>query len=209
MGRKSSKEAILDAAERVLRRQGLAATTVEAVAAEAGVSKGGLFYHFASKKDMLLQLLERYGEQFEKTRRDIYATLAEDEPNRLLKATIVASIKHPAKEHTNLSNILTLLDDMDLREKVAEMKLRSFKEISEGHPHPERVALAMLAADGLWVMDLFGVSMLSREFEETIIAELLRLIDVHAAPAAEGGGAPRAIGRPCHESLVETEKAGG
>lgn len=184
MARKSSKEAILDAAERVIRRQGMAATTVEGVAAEAGVSKGGLFYHFSSKKDMLLQLLARYEEQFLALRKQIFESLP-DEPNRLLKATIITSIKHPAKTTSNLSNVLSLLDDPDLRGKVSEMKLRLYREITAGYPRPERAALAMLAADGLWVVDLFGNGVVSEELEEKIIAELLHLIDIHARPGAE------------------------
>lgn len=184
MARKSSKEAILDAAERVIRRQGMASTTVEGVAAEAGVSKGGLFYHFSSKKDMLLQLLSRYEEQFQILRKQAYDSLPESS-NRWLKATVIASIKHPAKESTNLSNVLGLLDDLELREKVSEVKRRNFNEITSGHPHPERVALALLAADGLWVMDLFGGRMVPDELEEKIINELLRLIDFHANPEGE------------------------
>lgn len=184
MARKSSKEAILDAAERVIRRQGMAATTVEGVAAEAGVSKGGLFYHFSSKKDMLLQLIARYEEEFLALRKQIVESLP-DEPNRLLKETIIASIKHPAKTTSNLSNVLSLLDDLELRQKVSEMKLRLYREITAGYPRPERAALAMLAADGLWVLDLFGGGMVSEELEEKIVGELLHLIDIHARPDAE------------------------
>ncbi len=97
MGRKSSKDAILDATERVIRRQGMAGTTLEAVAAEAGLSKRALFYHFKNKKDMLLQLLERYGAQFTGLRQEIYDSLP-DGPHRLLKATVLAAVRHPVKK---------------------------------------------------------------------------------------------------------------
>lgn len=176
MSRKSSKDSILDAAEKVIRRQGMAATTIEGVAAEAGVSKGGLFYHFSSKKEMLLKLVERYEKKFLDTRQEIFDSLPES-PYRLLKATIIASIKNPAKSTANVSNVLALLDDVDLRKKVLEAKQRTFNEISAGYPHPEKVALAMLAADGLWVMDLFSGETVPIEFQEKIIAELLRMVD--------------------------------
>lgn len=45
---------IVDAAVRCLFRDGLAATSVDHVCAEAGISKGGFYSHFASK-DALLQ----------------------------------------------------------------------------------------------------------------------------------------------------------
>lgn len=179
MGRRSSKESLLNAAERVIKRQGMASTTIEAVAAEAGLSKGGLFYHFASKKDMLLQLLERFENQFIVLRKQIYDSLPEG-PNRLLKATIIASTRHPAKCETNISNVIALLDDVELREMVSKMKTRLFKEITEGYPQPHKVALALLAVDGLWVMDLFGADAISAELEKQIVDVLLTLIDAHA-----------------------------
>lgn len=193
MGRKSLKESILDAAERVIRRQGMASTTVEGVAAEAGVSKGGLFYHFSSKKEMLFQLLERYEKKFFATRQEVYDSLPDD-PNRLLKATIIASINHPAKSHTDMSNVLSLLDDIEMREKVSEMKVRVFKEISAGYEKPEKIALAMMAADGMWVMDLFGGGILSPGFQEKIIAELLRLIDSESKACSSNDEVPALVG---------------
>jgi AcrR family transcriptional regulator len=50
---------ILDAAENLIIARGVAAMTLEAVAREAGVSKGGLLYHFASREAWLEALLGR------------------------------------------------------------------------------------------------------------------------------------------------------
>ncbi|WP_019201174.1 TetR/AcrR family transcriptional regulator [Tsukamurella sp. 1534] len=48
---------LLDAFVRILVDQGERAATLEAVAAEAGVSKGGLLYHFASKDALVEGLI--------------------------------------------------------------------------------------------------------------------------------------------------------
>ncbi len=53
---------ILDAAEAIVRRAGVAALTLEATAREAGVSKGGLLYHYGSKEALLTGLLNRMAE---------------------------------------------------------------------------------------------------------------------------------------------------
>lgn len=188
MGRRSSKEALLDAAERVIRRQGMASTTIEAVAAEAGLSKGGLFYHFSSKKDMMLQLMDRYEAKFKALRQELYDSFPEG-PNRLLKATILACVKHSARSRTDLSNVLTMLDDVEMRQRVMDMKKRVFAEISAGYEKPERIALAMFAADGLWIMELFSSEPIPEEFEKKIIDELLALIDLHAQTAPVEAGA--------------------
>lgn len=50
----SARDALLDAYETILVDEGERAATLEAVAARAGVSKGGLLYHFPSK-DALVQ----------------------------------------------------------------------------------------------------------------------------------------------------------
>ncbi len=55
----SNREAILDAYERLLVERGERAATVEAVARAAGVSKGGLLYHFASKDELADAAIER------------------------------------------------------------------------------------------------------------------------------------------------------
>jgi AcrR family transcriptional regulator len=55
----STRDALLDAFERAVIDRGERAATLEAVAAEAGVSKGGLLYHFGSKKDLVEGVVER------------------------------------------------------------------------------------------------------------------------------------------------------
>ena len=48
--RGSARERLLDAAHTLVRRQGWAATSVEELCAEAGVTKGAFFHHFDSKQ---------------------------------------------------------------------------------------------------------------------------------------------------------------
>jgi AcrR family transcriptional regulator len=55
--RESSREEILAAARRVLLKNGITATTLEAVAQEAGLSKTALYYYFASKDALLFELI--------------------------------------------------------------------------------------------------------------------------------------------------------
>lgn len=53
----ATRERILDALRTVLARGGASAVTLEAVAAEAGLSKGGLLYHFKNKEALYAALL--------------------------------------------------------------------------------------------------------------------------------------------------------
>ncbi|MFT3799414.1 TetR/AcrR family transcriptional regulator [Microbacterium sp.] len=54
-----ARESVLDAFERLLVEDGERAATMDAAARAAGVSKGGLLYHFASKDALEQALLER------------------------------------------------------------------------------------------------------------------------------------------------------
>ena len=59
---------MLDAAEVVVVRQGIANLTLEAVAAEAGLSKGGLLHHFPNKDRLIEAMVVRAAEN----QRDYY-----------------------------------------------------------------------------------------------------------------------------------------
>ncbi|MBN9223538.1 MAG: transcriptional regulator [Microbacterium sp. SCN 70-27] len=54
-----ARESVLDAFERLLVDEGERAATMDAAARAAGVSKGGLLYHFASKDALEAALIER------------------------------------------------------------------------------------------------------------------------------------------------------
>lgn len=54
-----ARESVLDAFEKLLIDDGERAATMDAAARAAGVSKGGLLYHFASKDALEQALLER------------------------------------------------------------------------------------------------------------------------------------------------------
>lgn len=55
----SSREKILDAYEALLIEEGERAASMNAIASRAGVSKGGLLYHFPDKSALIDGLLER------------------------------------------------------------------------------------------------------------------------------------------------------
>jgi len=56
-----ARESVLDAFEAILIDDGERAATMDATARAAGVSKGGLLYHFGSKDALETGLLERLG----------------------------------------------------------------------------------------------------------------------------------------------------
>jgi AcrR family transcriptional regulator len=71
----SVRNRLLNAAEQVAARDGVASLTLDAVAREAGVSKGGLLYHFPTKSDLINGVVERL------------ATHCEQEQKRVVQET--------------------------------------------------------------------------------------------------------------------------
>ena len=55
------RQNVIKAALRVYARSGVSAATLEDIAAEAGVTKSTLSWHFHSKKDLLISIIKEYG----------------------------------------------------------------------------------------------------------------------------------------------------
>lgn len=59
-GKVSARERLLDAAEAAVLAKGFAATSIEELVAETGISKSGFFYHFKDKAALAKAIMERY-----------------------------------------------------------------------------------------------------------------------------------------------------
>jgi len=60
---KATKEKLMDIAEKHILANGFAATSIKALITEAGITKGGFFYHFDGKNALACALMQRYREQ--------------------------------------------------------------------------------------------------------------------------------------------------
>jgi AcrR family transcriptional regulator len=72
LARETAEEALLDAAERLLRDRGHAAITTRALADEAGVNHGLVHYYFGSNENLLLSTLERFTHRLIERQRELY-----------------------------------------------------------------------------------------------------------------------------------------
>jgi AcrR family transcriptional regulator len=81
------RDTMLDAAEVVVGRQGIGNLTLDAVAAEAGMSKGGLLHHFPSKDDLVRALVTRCAENWRAKYMAAYASTSAG-PGRMTRALI-------------------------------------------------------------------------------------------------------------------------
>ncbi|RYD36028.1 MAG: TetR/AcrR family transcriptional regulator [Verrucomicrobiaceae bacterium] len=80
-------QALLDAAEAVALRDGVARLTFDAVAAEAGMSKGGVLHHFASKEQLIEAMVRRTAEEWRECYMSAYESTPEG-PGRMARGIL-------------------------------------------------------------------------------------------------------------------------
>jgi AcrR family transcriptional regulator len=169
---RGSRDRILDAASRILVRDGGDAVTIAAVAAEAGLSKGGLFYHFASKEALIVGLVDRFVAAFD-------ALL--DVPDTPGSATLAyldatAADSGPASQPVLalLAAALTSPDALNaLRARYAMWQTR----LENDGIDPAVATLVRLVADGLWLSDAFDLAPPSVDLRSSVVRRLHALVD--------------------------------
>ncbi|GGR66475.1 TetR family transcriptional regulator [Streptomyces aureoverticillatus] len=150
---------LLNAAERLLVKQGVDAIRLDAVAAEAGVSKGGLLYHFPTKQALVQGVVERLVERFE-------AVLPGPDapPGAYARAWLDASIppEAPESEATPSDSVpVALLAAANGPEvlDILQERYRGWQERLERDGLPPGVAtLVRMAVDGWWTARLLGLA---------------------------------------------------
>src|SRR5436305_70363 len=80
---REARDELLTAALRVFARRGYRDAGVDEIAAEAGYSKGALYWHFSGKQELLLALID---ERIDAPMRDRVALLASAPPDRDMSA---------------------------------------------------------------------------------------------------------------------------
>jgi AcrR family transcriptional regulator len=148
MARPSRRPQLLDAAIDVIRRDGAAALTLDAVAARAGVSKGGVLYHFASKRELIDGLMTRWLDDFE-------GRLGGDD---LLTAYVRACDVDPSQRASEFGLLAGMIEEPEVLEVARERYAEWMARMLDGAADPVDAWVVRLAADGLWYSGLLGIA---------------------------------------------------
>ena len=159
------RELIEDAAARLFAQRGFAATTVENIVAEAGVSKPMLYRHFDSKKELLMKLLEHRRDELAAAPLERFIK-GDGEPEQRLPAMIDAWFAH-VEQHPHTARILfqdttgdsdaqTLQRELRRRQRAADVAL--LREFAPQLPEHEleplgEVIRSSLTGLALWWLD--------------------------------------------------------
>lgn len=178
MPSKDTKTRILEAAGRVVLDQGAAGLTLEAVAATANLSKGGLLYHFASKEELLAAMVDRL---VDVTEDRIQSHRAEDTgagswTRGYIRACTVEDI--PADDPGGRLGVALLAAGAVSPELTARLRERQVtwrERLHDDGIDADTAMIARLAADGLWLNDIFGLPVLSPDERPRVLARLQAL----------------------------------
>ncbi len=176
---------IIEAANRIVRRDGVARLTLDAVAREAGLSKGGLLYHFPSKNALIAGMTAALLEDFEgEVRR---RSGADDErTGRWLRAYVLATADDEPGTHDEADDepgardqtaalIAAIATSSDLMEPLQQRYALWQQRVETDGLPPATATLVRLAADGLWLADLLGLAPPAGKLRAEVVMAMLGL----------------------------------
>ncbi len=160
----TTRERILLAAEEVVLRDGVAKLTLEATAACAGLSKGGVLYHFGSRDLLVTAMVERLVASFHDELDE--ATHGETGPGTLARSYVRASFSTGGPDADRQRGLgAALLAAMAAQPALLEPLRQDFDflqaQLDADGIDPVEAAIARLASDGIWLAELFGFADLS------------------------------------------------
>lgn len=189
-----TRAAILEAAETVVATRGVANLTFEEIAREAGISKGGVLYHFRSKDALTEAMIERFVERFDAA---VAAAAAGDaDPvGRNIRAYVRATVGEPPLtgelfDKANGAITAAMANFPERLESVRRQSARSQKDIETDSLDPILATIIRLAIDGLWLAENFNLMRFDPALKAAVGERLTEWTRLRALPDPMRAGAP-------------------
>lgn len=170
----ATREAILQAACRVVIEGGTSRMTLETVAREAGVSKGGLLYHFPSKEALVSGMIEYLNETFNARIRQAYAQDEGPARGRWLRAFVSATFSSDQVDVSAGLLAAVALNPELLAPNRANYQAWQQKFEADGLDSAQ-ATIIRLAADGLWFTELLGFAPLEESLRSAVFNTLIEM----------------------------------
>jgi AcrR family transcriptional regulator len=173
---------VLDAAEAIVQSRGVARLTLGAAARDAGVSKGGLLYHFASKEALLDAMLRRLAAFMERE----YRACVEAQPEgagRVARAMLEWGFgegEHACDERHDRAAAVFLAafhHDPALLDPVREVIARMRQDIAADGLAPGHGNAINAAGDGMFMARIFRLYTPGEDERRAMRAALERLLE--------------------------------
>jgi AcrR family transcriptional regulator len=174
----ATRDRLLQATTHIIQTQGVERLTLDAVAKEAQVSKGGLLYHFASKEALVMGVIQYLMDDFDAAiARELAQDNAPDAPGRWLRAYVKATFNYNSLPTTLISNLLSAVTlNPELWQPVQSQYDDWQQQLQASGLDPVRASLVRFAADGLGTSELFGMALPDESLRQQLLEMLLALI---------------------------------
>ena len=179
--RKKCIDALLEAAEQVVIEKGIANLTLDAVACQAGVSKGGLLYYFPNKNQLIQALVQRSADNWRACYTEAYESAPEG-PGRMVRGLVGHCLSDGSAWTDELRSITSsvfaalaqdpeLIKPMRLVYDELHVKIRA-----DGLP--TGIAETVLSAiDGLWLNWVLGFAPFNQENISNVRTALEQIVN--------------------------------
>lgn len=156
MGRKPTitREGLLEIAEGIVRSEGAAGLTIDALARAAGISKGGVQYSFSSKDDLVRALIERWTHQFD----ELLGEMDGVPPADLVRNYIKVMRSSQAAMNAKMAGLMIAYIQNPQNVIETRQWYRSmFERLSGGASDAQAARVALLAVEGLFLLRMTGI----------------------------------------------------
>lgn len=174
--RPSNRNKILDAAIRVVHREGVTGITFESVALEAGLTRGGMLYHFPSRDALLLGIHEHLACQWETLLEKVAGKPAHEASAQERIAAYVQACTDGRSTRVELQLMLEGATQPELAAPWAGVLSRWIPVTEDDDANLAAMWVVRLAADGLWVHESLASTPMATRMRRRIGRMLLDMI---------------------------------
>ncbi len=168
---------ILAAAAELAKEKGAAHISLEAIAERAGLSKGGLLYHFPKKGALIQALVEQHLEEIDAVLADAEARNGAGRSNAVARTLIELNrAKVCAHAGQNDGILLALAENPHLLDPVRAHTRRVVERVRRTAADRELSMIALLVLEGLRSTDLFDMNQLSAEECTAVLDRVVNLL---------------------------------
>ncbi|MFN8379546.1 MAG: TetR family transcriptional regulator [Anaerolineae bacterium] len=177
-----TREQVLKAAATVIAQQGVNAFTIEAVAQEAGVTKGGVLHHFPSKVDLVTGLIDEVVATFNARLQAELNAEPEGQPGRWLRAYLRTVFFADFADGNLLPALAaSVAAEPDILVRIRRSYEESQQAAVDDGIDPVLATIIRLATDGLVFTRAFGMDVLDSVASQNTYQELVRLTGLTSA----------------------------
>lgn len=168
---------LLAAANKVVVKHGVSALTLDAVAAEAGVSKGGLLHYFPSKEALIARMVQQALDKFvEALNQELANDPAPQTSGHWVRAYIRATAIDDQENYELHFNLLAAnFTNPELLKPMRDFWNECHTKILSSGLDPAVATMIRLAMDGLWLTRLHNFAPLRDPLRSQVIEAALKL----------------------------------